>query len=126
MNRWNELVPSERTHAIVERLGRTFGRREGIGPDDHPLDAVHAGPGSRGGSRTRPGAEGLAEGEARGRAEMARQMLRSRGIEVSAGFPADLPAFHGSSEEAVVAAALACEDEGDFEVRLRRRPARNR
>ncbi len=43
---------------------------------------------------------------------MARQMLRSRGIEVSAGFPADLSAFHGSSEEAVVAAALACEDEG--------------
>ena len=57
---------------------------------------------------------------------MARQMLRSRGIEVSAGFPADLPAFHGSSEEVVVAAALACEDERDFEGRLRSRPARKR
>lgn len=57
---------------------------------------------------------------------MARRMLRSRGIEVSAGFPADLPAFHGSSEEAVAAAALACEDERDFEVRPRPRPAWSR
>ena len=105
----NELVPSERTHGIVERLGRTFGRREGTGPDDHPLMRS-----MRDQSR------------AEVRAEMALRMLRSRGIEVSAGFPADLPAFHGSSEEAVVAAALACEDEGDFEGRLRRRPARSR
>ena len=51
---------------------------------------------------------------------MARQILRSRGIGVSEGFPADLPTFQESSEEAVTAAALACESEEDFLTRLRR------
>ena len=68
--------------------------------------------------------EGRAEGRVEGRAEMARHILRSRGIEVSEGFPAGLPGFHESSEE-VVAAALACESEADFLTRLRR-PGRAR
>ena len=49
-----------------------------------------------------------------------REDLRSLGIGVSEGFPADLPAFRESSEEAVAAAALACESEEDFLARLRR------
>ena len=101
----NEIDPSGWTHARLERLGRTLGARDGTGPDDDPLLRS-----LRGESRD--------EGRAKVRAEMARQMLRSRGLEISAGFPADLPAFHESSEEAVVAAALACEDERDFESRL--------
>ena len=56
---------------------------------------------------------------------MMRHVLRLRGIEVSEGFPADLPAFHESSGEAVVAAALASESEEDFLARLRR-PVRAR
>ena len=51
---------------------------------------------------------------------MARQILRLRGIGVSEGFPADLPAFQESSGEAVTAAAFACESEEDFLARLRR------
>ena len=117
----NEVEPSGWTHARLERLGRTLGARDGTGPDDDPLLRS-----LRGESRKEGLAEGHAAGLAEGRAKMVRRILSSRGIEISAGFPADLPAFHGSSEEAVVAAALACEDERDFEVRLRRRPARNR
>ena len=80
----NELVPSARTHAIVERLGRALGAREGTGPDDNPLmrsmrDQSHAE------GREVGRAEGRAEGLAESRVKMARQILRSRGIEVSAG-----------------------------------------
>ena len=112
----NESEPSARTNAILERLGRTLGAREGTGPDDHPLMRS-----LRDQSRT----EGLAEGErkgqaeglAEGRAEMVRQVLLSRGIEVSEGFPADAPAFARLSEAAIVAAALACDSEQDFNAR---------
>ena len=97
----NELVPSARTHAIVERLGRRFGKREGTKPDDNLLMRSMRD-----------------EARAEGRAKTVRQILRSRGIRVSAGFPADLPAFRESSEEAVVAAAIACESEEDFQARL--------
>ena len=34
---FNEAVPSPRTHAILERLGRALGARGGTGPDDDPL-----------------------------------------------------------------------------------------
>ena len=109
----NEFVPSARTYAIVERLGRRFGAREGTGPDDHPLMRS-----MRDQSHAKGHAEGLSEGEARGRAKTVRQILRSRGIEVSPGFPADAPRFDQSSEDAVVAAALACRSEEDFRARL--------
>ena len=56
---------------------------------------------------------------AESRVKMARQILRSRGIEVSAGFPAGVPALHESSDDAVATAALACDSEEDFQARLR-------
>ena len=104
----NEFVPSARTYAIVERLGRRFGKNEGTGPDDHPLMRS---------MRDQSRAEGLSEG----RAKTVRQILRSRGIEVSSGFPADAPGFDQSPEDAVVSAALACRSEEDFRARLRPR-----
>ncbi len=118
----NELVPSARTHAIVERLGRALGAREGTGPDDNSLMRS-----MRDQSRAEGREVGRAEGREAGRAEglaesrvkMARQILRSRGIEVSAGFPAGAPALHESSDDEVVAAALACDSEEDFQARLR-------
>ena len=144
----NEVEPSAWTHVRLERLGRALGERDGTGPDDDPLlrslrDEGRAEGREEGEARgeARGRAEGLAEGEARGRAEglaegeargrvegraeMACLILRSRGIGVSEGFPADRPAFHESSEEAVAAAALACESEEDFLTRLRR-PVRAR
>ena len=106
----NESVPSARTHAILERLGRRLGTREGTGPDDNSfLRSL----------RDESRAEGMATGMAEGRAKMVRQMLLSRGIEVSARFPADVPGFAETPEGELVATALACGSEEDFRVRIR-------
>ena len=45
---------------------------------------------------------------------MVRQILLSRGIKVSQGFPADEAASAAASEAALLSAALACTDETDF------------
>jgi len=97
----NEIGRSARTSAILERLGRRLGAQEGTGPDnDSLLRSLRD------------------QSRAEGRAQMLRQMLLSRGIEVSQGFPADAPAFAGASEAAIVAAALACDSERDFSARV--------
>ena len=101
----NEPAPSARTHAILEGVGRALGAREGTGPDDDPLMRS-----LRDQSR--------AEGEAGGRARMVCAMLASRGIDVSKGFPANVPAFAESPVAVVVAAALHCESERDFRRRI--------
>ena len=64
-------------------------------------------------------AEGLNDGVQRARVEMIRQILRSRGIEVSERFSAS-PAFAVASEAELLAAALACTDEVDFLATLDR------
>ena len=99
----NEPAPSARTSAVLERVGGALGAREGTGPDDDPLLR----------SQRRAGFE-------RDRAAMVRQILRSRGIEVSEGFPAGAVAFAAASEAAPLSAALACEDEADFLAALAR------
>ena len=105
----NEIGRSARTSAILERLGRRLGAWAGTGPDhDWLLRSL----------RDQSRAQGLAEGLAEGRVEMARQMLLSRGIEVSKEFPADALAFAELSEAAIVAAVLACDSERDFNVRM--------
>ena len=58
------------------------------------------------------------EGFEEGRAKTIRRCVLARGIEVSAGFPADVPGFADTSEEAAVAAALACGSERDFRTRI--------
>ena len=99
----NEPTPSARTSRVVERFGAALGAREGTGPDDDPLFR----------SQRRQGFE-------QGRAQMVRQILRSRGIAVSARFATDTEAFAAASEEALLAAALGCADEADFIAALRR------
>ena len=100
---------------MLERVGAALGAGEGTGPDDDPMLRS-----LRGQSR----AEGLAEGERKGRADalakMARRMLLSRGVEVSERFLAD-PVFAASSEDAVFEAALACTDEAEFLAALTKR-----
>ena len=95
----NEVGRSARTNAILERLGRRMGARDGTGPDDDPL---------------------LRSLRDQSRAEMTRQVLLSRGIEVSEGFPTGAAAFAGLSEAAIVTAAFACDSEQDFYARLAR------
>ena len=113
----NEGERSVRTNGILERLGRKLGARDGTGPDDDALLRS-----LRGQSRE----EGLVEGEARGQARMVRRMLLARGIEVSEGFPSNVPGFGESPEAVLVDAALACDSERDFQARIRGRDDRSR
>ena len=75
-------------------------------------------------SGTRAGREGREQGRIEGQAEsrgkLVRQMLVSRGISVSEGFPAGVPHFAEAPEAALVQAALACDGEQDFRARIRR------
>ena len=111
----NEPVLSAQTSAVVERVAAALGAREGTGPDDDPLLRSQ-----RRQEFERGLAEGRVEGRVEARARMVRQILRSRGIAVSAGFAAAAEAFTAASEEALLAAAFGCADEADFLAALRR------
>ncbi len=94
----NERTPSAETIALASRVGRALGLREGTGPEDDPL---------------------LREQRAEARAAMAREVLRRRGVVVSAAFPADLtPAdrvvLEQATPAAVAASAMSAESAADF------------
>ena len=119
----NEPVLSARTSAALQRVAAALGAREGTGPDDDLLFRAQRRQGFEHGhaaGRAEGHAEGRAEGRAEARAQMVRQILRSRGIEVSARFDTATEAFAAASEEALLAAALGCADEADFLAALRR------
>lgn len=110
----NEQIPSPETVALATRVGRALGLREGTGPEDDPLLREQR-------------AEARAEGRADANAAIARELLRRRGLTVSAAFPADLPAadrtlLGQASPEVVAAAALDAMSPRDFLHRLRERP----
>ena len=124
-----EPARSAHTSAVLETLGRRLGERDGGTPDDDPLlrslrreTLVQGWAGGKAEGRAKGLLEGREEGRAEGRAEglavAVLQILRSRGIEVSEGFPSNAPEFAQAPEAAVVQAALACADEGDFRTRL--------
>ena len=115
----NEPVLSERTSAALQRVAAALGAREGTGPDDDLLLRAQRRQGFEHG-RAEGRAEARAEARAEGRAQMVRQILRSRGIEVSAPFDTTTEAFAAASEEALLTAALGCADEADFLAALRR------
>ena len=137
----NEAERSVRTNEILEGLGRGLGSREGTGPDDDALmrslrgqsraeglaEGEHKGrvEGEKRG-RTKGLAEGRRKGQAEGRAGMVRQVLLSRDIEVSEGFPSNVPGFGESPEAVLVDAALACDSERDFHAHIRDRIVRTR
>ena len=101
----NETDLSERTFAVLHRVGTALGERDGTGPDDDPMLRWHR-----------------HQSRAASRLEMVREILRARGITVSDQGLADVREIHVTSDDAVVRAALACNDEADFRARLRRRP----
>ena len=105
----NEAGPTGWTHARLKGVGRRLGERDGTGPDDHPFLRSF---------RDESRAEGEAKGWIEGRARTIRQMMLSRGIAVSEGFPSNVPGFAEASEEAAVAAAFACGSEQDYRARL--------
>ena len=123
----NESTPSAQTSAVVERVAAALGARDGTGPDDDPLFRSQRRQGFERGhaegrmeGRAEGRVQGQMEGRAEARAQMVREILRSRGIAVSARFSAAAEAFAAASEEALLAAALGCADEADFLAALRR------
>ena len=118
----NEEVISAETSAVLARVGRALGEREGTGPDDD----IFLGPIGRekhAEGRAAGIAEGRAAGIAEGRAGIVRAALRGRGVAVSPGFPANLSprdraTFRGASPEAVLEAASTATSEADFLSRL--------
>ncbi len=113
----NEPVTSEATAAVLVRVGRALGAREGTGPEDDPL----LGPFGR--EKHAEGlAEGLAEGRAEGRAGLVRRILERRGIRLSAEFPppGQRALLADASDEALVTAASTATSEAAFFRRLRR------
>ena len=117
----NEIVPSLRTNRILERLGRHFGARDGTGPDDDPLmRSLRKESEEKGLLRGRMEGQhlGRVEGRVEGRADMVRELLLSRGLEVSDGFLADSSLIAEIPKSAVLSAALACDSERDFLLRL--------
>ena len=107
----NEAEVSGWTHARLARVGRTLGARDGTGPDDHHFLRSF---------RDEGRAQGRIEGVAESRVKLVRQMLVSRGIAVSEGFPADVPGFTEAPEDVIVRTALACGSERDFRARIAR------
>ncbi len=111
----NEVVISEETSAVLSRVGRALGEREGTGPEDHPLLA------SLGRRRQAAGREaGRVEGRIEGRAGMVRAILASRGIEIAADFPPAgyRAALSAASDAATLSAAASASSEADFLNRL--------
>ena len=109
----NETTPSARTYGVVERVGTLLGAREGTGPDDDPLLR----------SQRRQGFEA---GRAEGRMAVVREVLRSRGIEVSKLDLDELAAFWELSEAAVVSVALDSDSAADVVRRVRQHLLRER
>ena len=105
---------------MLHRVGAALGARDGTGPDDDPMLGWHRRQGWAEGV-VQGRAEGVAQGRAATRLEMVREILRARGIVVSDRDLASVPEIDVTSDDVVVRAALACNDEADFLARLRRR-----
>ena len=105
----NEREVSYFTMAALRRVARTLGAALGTGPDDDPLLREE---------RMQSRAEGRAEGRTDALVETRRdavlQVLKLRGLPVSAAFPRRLAEFRAASTAALVQAALECRDEADF------------
>ena len=90
----NERDVSDGTMAALRRVGRSLGAALGTGPDDDPL--LHA-------ERTATRVET--------RREAVLQVLKSRGLPVSAALPQRLTELQDISTGALMQAALECRDE---------------
>ena len=104
----NQWWISEETSAILTRVGRALGEREGTGPEDDPLLREQR-------------AEGHAAGRAEERARLVRALLASRGIAVPPDFPSagHRAVLAAASAEAALSAAGTAESLPDLLARLR-------
>ena len=117
----NEAATSAATGQVLRRVARVLGDRDGAGSEEHHFLHSFRDEGRMEGwvqGRSEGLAAGRAEGLAESRATLVRQMLVSRSIAVSEGFPADVPGFAEAPEAAVVRTALTCDSEQDFRTRI--------
>ncbi len=115
----NEAATSAATGQVLGRVARALGDRDGAGSEEHHFLRSFRDEG-RAEGRIEGLAAGRAEGLAESRATLVRQMLVSRSIAVSEGFPADVSGFAEAPEAVLVQAALACDSERDFRARISR------
>ena len=114
---FNEARISDRTSAILERVGAAMGAREGTGPDDDPLLRSQRQAGLAMGRQ-----EALSEARAaelKRRAAMVRAIMADRHLDVTANFPLEVPGFAEANVEDVATAAMGCANEADFAALLR-------
>ena len=97
----NEREVSYVTMAALRRVGRTLGAAVGTGPDDDPLLRAER-------------LQSRAEGRTEAQRDAVLQVLKMRGLPVSAAFSRRLGEFRVASTAALVQAALKCRDEADF------------
>ena len=121
---------SEAAWRALERVALAMGAREGTTPEHDPLTrSVSARAEAKGHAlgHALGHAQGHREGHAQGRMDAVVAVLRARGIEVTtdpAGDLAEEPALaHGLSDDALMAAAVACTSESDFRRRVREQRA---
>ena len=97
----NEREMSYVTMAALRKVGRTLGVAVGTGPDDDPLLREER-------------LQSRAEGRMEAQRDAVLQVLKLRGLPVSAAFPRRLAEFSAASTATLVQAALECRDEADF------------
>ena len=110
----NEPELSDATLAALRRVGRALGAAEGTGPDDDPQLRVE---------RLQSRAEGRTEARLETQRDAVLQVLKLRGLRVSAAFSRRLAQLGSVSTAALVQAALECRDEADL-LRLIRQKQR--
>ena len=120
-----EAPMSEVAWRALERVALSMGAREGTKPEDDPLMRSHSAQ-----VRTKAHAQGQREGHAQGHRKGLAQgymnavvrVLEVRGIAVALDAAEDRELLGGLSEDALMAAALACTDAADFRRRLGESP----
>ena len=114
---------SETAWRSLERVASAMGAREGTMPEHDPLmRSVSLKSESRGDAKgyARGHAQDYAQGHVQGRMEAVAAALRARGIDMSPDFAQDYGRFAELPIGPLMAAAVACFDEGDFRRRIRR------
>ena len=100
------------TARTLERVALAMGVREGTRPEDDLITSSVS---------LKAEARGYERGQGEARAASVRAVLRARGIEAALDASEDRALFSALSEEALIAAALACTGEADFRRRVRER-----
>ena len=106
---FNEEPLSEYTCAILERIGRVLGEREGTGPDDDPLLR----------SQRQQARQEAREGELERRGAMVYTIMATRHLDVPANFPLGTPGFAEAPVRGVVETAMSCASAAEFTAWLR-------